>query len=149
MQAPIRRDSMQIYLYLYIHASTPYETHVFDVQIRYFSWCKYHSRQCVKTVPWLWLEMLWMVQANVKVYNTTNMNAIGSCWLYHHIRQALIFNLADVEGSVLLRCAGTLALGLVLRSDNLTKRFPFVPGSSSAKLTDIMFMQLIRKFKMS
>ena len=49
-----------------------------------------------------WIQ-LGPVQANLKVYNTTNMNVLGPYKLYHYMHkslQDLAFNIIDTEGSV-------------------------------------------------
>ena len=76
------------------------------------------------------LLKLWPIQANVRVYNSTVMNVIGSCVLYHYAHkstQALTFIIIDIEACVLLSCVDTLALGLLQAHGKLDKRFSEVP----------------------
>ena len=62
------------------------------------------------------------------MYNSTGMDVIDSCVLYHHVHskptQALNFNITNIKGSVPLSCTDTFAFGLVLGSDKLDKKLP-------------------------
>ena len=68
------------------------------------------------------------------------MNVVGSCVIYHHIgnkpAQAISFHITDIEGSVFLGCAETLALRLVYASDKLDIKLPLVPKLPLASLAD-------------
>ena len=71
------------------------------------------------------------IQANLKVYNSTGVNALAMCVLYCHAHkstQALIFNITDIEGSILFSCADALLLGLLQASEKLDKKIPSVPN---------------------
>ena len=74
------------------------------------------------------LTYLGPAHANLKVYNSTGMHAIGSHVFYDHAHnkqlQGPSFNISDIEGSVLLSFTDTPTPGLVLASDKLGKRLP-------------------------
>ena len=71
------------------------------------------------------LTQLGPVKEDLKVYNFTGVNVIGSCVLYLHTcksKQAQTFNITGIEDSLLLICADTLALPLGVASHKLNKK---------------------------
>ena len=74
------------------------------------------------------LSKLGPLQVNLKVYNSANMSVIGSSVLHHKTR-TLVFNITDLEGSVLLSCADILLLGLLQATNKLNKKYPVVQSS--------------------
>ena len=67
------------------------------------------------------LSKLGPVQVSLRVYNYTNMTIIGSCVL-PHFSLTLTINIADLKGSVHLRCADTFFLCLLQDIDKLHKK---------------------------
>ena len=84
------------------------------------------------------------VEANVKVYISTDINVIVLCVFYHHAgnrtAQALSVYVTDIEGSVFLSCTTVLHLDWCQKVTSCTRRFPAVPHLSSAKLMGQMYL---------
>ena len=110
-----------------------------ESQIRYMCWCNHYACVCLQvSVPGSWSKKLAPSKLEIGIYTTNTVKLIGSCMFYmvHPDTKHLLevtFYVASNNGSVLLSCATTLALGLIqphTRLDYLPPRASLITSSA-------------------